>query len=470
MTDKIELIVERVLQKLADRGIFPTTPPGKKSTPSSRYLGVFRSVDEAVAAASEAQKKFVELPLEKRKAIIANARRIFTEHVEELARMAVEETGLGRVEDKVVKNMLVITKTPGVEILQPIAFTGDDGLTLVERAPFGTIASITPCTNPSETIINNGISMIAGGNAVVFNPHPRAKNVTNYTVHLFNRAVIEEGGPENLLTSVEDPSIESAQYLMRHKGINLLVVTGGGAVVKEAMKSGKRVVAAGPGNPPVLVDETADIGRAGRDIVRGASLDNNIVCIAEKVCIVVHSVADALKEAMKRNGAIELEKYRLRQLESVILKDGKINKQWVGKCAHEILAEIGIKADYETRLVIVEVEPEHPLVQEEQLLPVLPVVRVRDVEEGMRLAKEVEHGFKHTACMHSKNVENMHRMAKLMDTSIFVKNAPSFAGLGLEGEGYTSFTIASPTGDGLTTARTFTRERRCTLSHYFHIV
>lgn len=463
---QIAALVERVYARLRESGIGEEGP----APAGASGRGIFPDVDSAVEAAARAFQQFGALGLERRKEIIANIRRRTTQHVRFLAEAAVQETGLGRVEDKVQKNLLVINKTPGPEILEPRTYTGDDGLCLIERAPYGVIGAITPTTNPTETVINNGISMLSGGNTVVFNVHPAAERCSHACVSIINDAIVEAGGPENCVTAVARPTIESAQALMRHRGIRLLTVTGGPGVVREAMNSGKKVVAAGPGNPPVVVDETADVEAAGKGIVAGASLDNNIVCIVEKEVFVVASVADRLKAAMLRHGAVEVRGHQIRELERLILKDGHPNKKWVGKDAGRILEAIGVRANGDPRLVICEVDRMHPFVQEELLMPVLPIVRVKDVDEGIACAIQAEHGFGHTACMWSRNVEALHKMAKVINTSIFVKNAPSFAGLGMGGEGYTSFTIASPTGEGLTTAITFTRERRCTLAGYFRII
>ncbi|MCK4447624.1 MAG: aldehyde dehydrogenase family protein, partial [Candidatus Marinimicrobia bacterium] len=218
--------------------------------------------------------QLMSMTLEKRNKIIANIRAKMIQHAEDLANRAYEETGLGRREDKILKNQLVIEKTPGTEVLKPTAFSGDGGLTLMELAPYGVIGAITPSTNPTSTIICNTIGMLAAGNAVVFNVHPSAKNVSVYNVELLNQAIIDVGGPQNLVTTVIEPTIESAQELMKHPGVSLLVVTGGSGVVKAAMTSGKRAICAGPGNPPVVVDESADIENAAKCIIQGGSMDN----------------------------------------------------------------------------------------------------------------------------------------------------------------------------------------------------
>ena len=461
-------------------------PPGGSSTAAIAVAslrsggageGVHDTVDACVTAARTAFTSLGEATLSKRAQIIAAIRDSMRVNGDELARLAWEETGLGRYEDKIIKNRLVTEKTPGTEALTPVATTGDDGLTLMEWAPFGVIGAITPTTNPTSTIICNTIGMVAAGNSVVFNVHPGAAQCSMATVRLINRAAMAAGGPEDLVTAVSGPTIESATELMHHPGINLLVVTGGPGVVKAAMKSGKRAVCAGPGNPPVVVDATADIAKAGRDIVYGASFDNNIICVDEKQVFVVAAVADELIAAMRASGAYVVAQPELRRLEKEIFSENRgprthsvINKDLVGKNAGEILRRVGVTPPPKTRLIVAEVPEDHPLVWSEQLMPVLPVVRVPDVDRGIALAKESEHGFGHSAAMHSRDIDALSRMARIINTSIFVKNAPIVAGLGAGGEGHTSFTIASPTGEGLTYPVSFSRRRRCVMVDHFRIV
>ncbi|RCK81587.1 MAG: Ethanolamine utilization protein EutE [Candidatus Ozemobacter sibiricus] len=470
--DEMNVIVQEVLKALQASGasLAVASPAGPGGTTGQR--GLFEAVEDAIRAAGQAQKKLVELPLKTRAALIANMRKRAAERVEDLARLAHEETGYGRVADKIQKNMLAITKTPGLEDLQPVAYSGDHGLTVVEQAPYGVIGAITPSTNPSETVICNAIGMIAAGNAVVFGPHPAAARVSQLAVSILNDAVVEAGGPENLMTTVLKPSVQTAQVLMTHPDIRLLVVTGGPAVVAAAAKSGKKYIAAGPGNPPAVVDETADLRKAARDIVSGATLDNNVLCIAEKEIIVVEKVADELKKYLCQSGAYEASAREILQLEKVVLdpKTHGPHRGFVGRNANVILDAIGVKVPDDIRMVLCEVGPDHPFVLEEMLMPVVPLVRVRDVHAAIDLAVKVEHGYHHTAIMHSKNLDNLHKMATRCNCSIFVKNGPSYAGLGLGGEGFTTFTIASPTGEGLTSARTFTRQRRCVLVDAFRIV
>ncbi|MCC6348136.1 MAG: aldehyde dehydrogenase EutE [Candidatus Eisenbacteria bacterium] len=463
---RIESIVAEVLDRL-DGG----------DAAGGGALGIHRTLDEAVAAARRSFAAFREVPLETRDRIIASIRRTMLASLETLSKLAVSETGLGRVEDKILKNRLVTEKTPGIEDLVPEVRTGDHGLTLFERAPYGPLAVITPVTNPSETIICNGIGMIAGGNTAVFCPHPSARKVSSATIDLFNRAARRGGAPEPLLHSIEEPTIEVAQALLRYPGIRLNVVTGGPGVVREAMASGKKSICAGPGNPPSVVDETADLEQAARDLVMGASLDNNIICTDEKEIVCVSIVADRLKEAMGRAGAIVLPPHQVETLRRLVLeyekgprKHAGVNKKYVGRNVDVILREAGISCDPSRRLALCEVDGDHPFLWTELMMPVLPLVRVRNVDEAIEFAVEVEHGFRHTASMHSRNIDKLSKMARACDCSIFVKNGPNASGLGWNGEGPTSFTIASPTGEGMTTARSFTRLRRCSLVDRFRIV
>lgn len=473
---RIEEIVSLVVDRLKKEGLGSSSGGGNGASFAApavhvRRRGVFDDVDAAVAAARRAYEQYEQMPLATRHAVVRAMRETAMKHLEEMCQRAVAETKLGRVEDKRIKNRVAITKTPGPEFLEPIAYSGDEGLALIERAPYGVICSITPCTNPTETIINNGIGMVAGGNAVVFNVHPTARETSAWYISLLCDAAVSAGAPENLLCCVGEPTIASAQALMKHKGTRLVVVTGGGAVVAEAMRSGKRAISAGPGNPPAIVDESAHIEAAARGIVAGASFDNNVICTCEKEIVAVGQIADKLRAELKKSNAYELSPGELRALEKVLItSDNHVNREFIGKNANVILRTIGKSAPDDLRLIFAEVPEEHPFVQHEMLMPVVGMVRVKDIDEAIACAKRVEHGFGHTATMWSTDLDNLSKAARAVNTSIFVKNAPNFAGIGAGGEGYTSWTIASPTGEGLTTCRTFTRERRCTLKDAFRIV
>ncbi len=471
----IQAIIARVRHKVGE----PTRAPQRQTSPpiASGGLGVHDTVDAAVAAARAAFETYRAQGLEARHRIIDSIRSLMREHARELAEMAHRETGLGRTEDKFKKNLLVIEKTPGPEDLEPQTWTGDNGLTLTEPAPFGVIGAITPTTNPTATIINNTIAGVSAGNAIVFNCHPNAKAVSVHTIRLLNSAITGAGGPPNLVTCVPEPTVASAQALMNHPGVRILLVTGGPGVVEEARKTTKRGILAGPGNPPVVVDETADLDLAGREIVRGASFDNNLICTDEKEVFVVASVADELLKAMVAHGGYLLAEHELRKLDRVIFNQaphdgtpGKINPKWIGQDAGDILAAIGVTGAEDKRLVVADVPVTHSLIWTEQMMPVMPVARVPDVNRAIELAVKAEHGCCHTASVFSRNVDVITRMARETDVSIFVANAATLAGLGDGGEGFTSFSIASPTGEGLTRPRSFSRERRLAVAGGLRIV
>jgi propionaldehyde dehydrogenase len=464
-SEEIEKIVSQVVIKLGSAGA---------AAIADGNAWIFDTVDEAVAQAVSAQKRLCKMTLEERGRLIEAMRQAARDNAVKLAEMAHKETGYGHVEHKVLKNLLAANKTPGIEDLRTQAWSGDYGLTLVEMAPFGVIGSITPSTNPPATVINNSISMIAAGNAVVFNPHPAAKKVSQEAMRVLNEAIAGAGGPCGLITTVREPTLETGTAIMTHKDIPLLSITGGEPVVRAAMKTGKKVIAAGPGNPPVIVDDTAILEKAAKDIVDGASFDNNVLCVAEKEVFVFDSVADALIAGMIRNGAFQVRGEDINKVlaTTLINKDGKyvFNRNYVGRDAALILKESGVAFTGNPRLIIAEVDPYHPFIMTEMLMPVLGIARVNNIDEAVAHAVRAEQGCQHSALIHSTNIKNMSYAALALNTTIFVKNAPSYSGLGFNGEGYTTLTIATPTGEGLTAAHSFTRARRCVLYGDFRIV
>lgn len=468
--EEIESIVTEVLLKLG------AASGGGVSPGEQGDWGVFERLEDAVAAAREAYPRIGTLALRTR--VIKTIRRSARANARRLAEMAVHETGMGRIEDKVKKNLLTANMTPGPEILSPSAISGDTGLTLIENAPWGVIASVTPSTNPAATIINNAISMLSGGNSVVFAPHPSAKRITQETIKMLNQAVAEETGVNNLLTCVREPSIEMAQKLFTFPGINLLVVTGGEAVVEAARNiTNKRLIAAGAGNPPVVVDESADLVRAAKSIYDGASFDNNIICCDEKEIIAVDSIADEFKRQIVSCGAVEISRAQAEAVAKAVLLDYpgpscRPNPKWVGRDATELAMAGGFSVPESCRLLIVDVgtDIDYVFARMEQMMPLVPVLRARDFDQALEWALLLERGLLHTAGLHSRNIEHMDTMAKRVNTSLFVKNGPHVAGLGAGGEGWTSMTISTPTGEGVTNAATFVRYRRCTLVGSFRIV
>lgn len=433
--------------------------------------GVFSYVNDAVLSALGAYNMYSKLTLSERSEIIKLVEERLLVKVEEIAEMTVKETGMGNVKDKIEKLTLAINKTPGTEDLITEVKTGDNGMTLYELSSYGVICAIHPCTNPCATLISNTISMLAAGNAVVHCPHPRAINVSKYVTEIISVAIREKCGIDNLVVTLNESSISYTNEIMTHPDISMIVTTGGINVLRQAMSSGKKVIGAGPANPVTIVDETADIKKAARDIVKGASFDNNVMCISEKSIVAVSAIADNLvdelikKEVYYVNNDEEMLKLTL----ATLTNDMNINKKLEGKSANEILKAAGIPCARNIKLIVVDTIKQHPFVTVEMLMPLIPLVRTQDFENALNTALEIEQGFKHTATIHSQSIERLNIAAKVMQTSVFVKNGASLVGIGVNGEGDTSFTIATATGEGTTTARHFTRRRRCTLTNGFSI-
>lgn len=474
----IREIVRQVIAELRSAAPAPagvTTPavaasPAGSGSFAGRH-GIFDSVDDAVTAAQEAFEQLERLGMEGRRKAINHIRRISIDDAEELGRMEFVETKIGRLEHKIEKLKVLGERSPGVEFMRSEVFSGDHGLAVIEHAPFGVIGAITPVTHSLPTITGNAVSMIAAGNTVVVNPHPSGKKVAAEGVRRFNAAIHRDIGIDNLVSLIAEPTLDTANALFNHRGVKLICVTGGPAVARAALQASKRAIVAGPGNPPVVVDETADLDRAARAIIYGAAYDNNLLCIAEKQVFVVASVFDRMMSAMERAGALRLNPTQVDTLtrKAIVMSGEGVHrhpvpcKDLLGQDASLLAMAAGASGRDGLELVFGETDNDNPFVPTEQMMPFLPFVRCRDVDEAIRLAHESEHGFRHTAIIHSNSVRNMTKMGRLLDTTLFVKNGASVAGLGLGGEGYISFSIATPTGEGVTTPLTFTRQRRCTL-------
>jgi aldehyde dehydrogenase len=449
-------------------------PSGSGSTAKKGHVGrrgIFDCPDQAIAAARDAFEQLSQRGMEERRKIISIIRQIASDQCVELGTMEMEETKIGRLEHKIEKLKTLGERTPGVEFMKSEVYSGDHGLAVIEHAPFGVIGAITPVTHSLPTLTGNAISMIASGNAVVVNPHPSGKRVAVEGVKRYNEAIYKELGIDNLISVIAEPTLESANTIFNHKSVALICVTGGPAVARAALKCGKRAVVAGPGNPPVVVDETADFDRAAKAIIYGASYDNNLLCIAEKEVFVVDSVFEKMMSAMERAGAARLNEREVAALTKAAIvpvgegehKHDAPSKDFLGKDAAVLAKAAGKSVPAGTEVLFGETDYSNPFVPVEQMMPFLPFVRCRDFHEAVARSKESEHGFRHTSIIHSHNVRHMTYMGRVMDTTLFVKNGPCVAALGLGGEGYLSFSIAGPTGEGVTTPLTFTRERRCSM-------
>ena len=461
---QIEEIVSQVLKTLQQGGSTAVQPTLSGGASTASRAGVFATAAEAIAAAKTAQAAFVKLGFAKRREIIEAIKAVSLANAERLADLAVQDTNMGNAAHKVMKNEGAVTLSPGVEDLISEAISGDSGTLLIEYVPFGVINSITPTTNPTSTVINHAIIMLSAGNAVVFSPHPNARDCTEETMHVINEAIVKAGAPPNLLTSVANASLRTAKEIMEHPDIAMLVATGGASVVKAALSSGKKTIAAGPGNPPAIIDETADVQEAAKHVIAGTSFDNNLLCIGEKALFVIESVANETVRELTQNNGHLLNASQLQDLEAVVSENGESNKEYIGKDATTILNAAGITAPAGTVAIVVEVPADHNFVINEYLMPILPVVRCRDFDEALAGALRAEGGRGHTAVLHTNNTKRITQFNKAMDCSVVVINAPSYASCGLEGEGFLAMTIAGPTGEGFTRPRTFTRQRRLTVA------
>lgn len=467
----IRNVVQEVLAQLTKSKSF-----GGDSKAQNGDWGVFKTVDEAVAAANDGYKKLNSVPLSERAKCIEIVKTMCFDQAEELGKAEFAETKIGRLDHKIEK-LQIIKRVPGMEWLKCDAVSGDHGLTVTEYAPFGVIGAITPVTHSLPTLACNFVNMVASGNTIVVNAHPSGARIAAEGVRRFNKAIYAATKLENLVTIIETPTIESADQIFKHRGIKLICVTGGPAVARAAMASSKRAIVAGPGNPPVVVDETADIDNAARSIIKGAAYDNNLLCIGEKEVFAVNAIFDKLMDSMANNGAYRLNASQIDALTKLAFSPPKepgahwgLNRDLVGKDASFLAEQIGLRVPADTQLLYGETDEANPFVPEEQMMPFVPFVRARCVDHAIEQALEHEHGFKHTSLIHSRNVRHMTKMGRAMETTIFVKNGPCGAGLGLGGEGYLSFSIATPTGEGVTNPLTFTRQRRCVLADDLRII
>ncbi|UCD27997.1 MAG: aldehyde dehydrogenase EutE [Planctomycetota bacterium] len=469
-------VVSEVLGRLQTSATSPITPTAAPAAATGGRDGIFQTINDAVAAAKAAQQRLVDAGLEKRAQVIQCIRDICLNQKEELGKFEYEETKIGRLDHKIAKLVNIGTRVPGMEMLRTDAVSGDHGLGVTEYAPFGVIGVITPVTHSAPTLACNAIMMISAGNTLVVNPHPSGIKSAILITQMIAKKARELTGLDNLICVIEKPTIETANEIFTHPDIRMLCITGGPGVVKAAMASNKKAVVAGPGNPPVVVDETADIEKAAAGIVIGAAWDNNLLCIGEKEVFVVESVADQLLEAMGRHGGYRLNKEQMDAVaKATIHYDEKTghymaDKKYVGKDPQVIAEVIGLNLPRGVELLYGEVDESNPLLPSEQMMPVLPVVRCANVDQAIDLAVKYEHGFGHTAMIWSKNVNNMTKMGKAVDTTIFIKNGACMAGLGSGGEGFSSFSIATPTGEGVTSPLTFTRVRRCVMVDNLRII
>lgn len=465
---RVTEIVERVVRSLMADGTGPVPDAPKPASTPSSGKGLFATADEAISAAERSFEQLRRGGVALRQQVVEVIRQTARARAEAWGKAARDDTGMGRPSDKTIKNLAVANGTPGVEDIQPRTFKGDRGLHIIDGVPWGVICAVTPSTNPTATVINNGLAMIAAGNTVVFCPHPSAARCTLQAMSELNEAIERAGGPPNLMVSVHEPSLKVALGIMNSERIRVIAATGGAGVVRAAFEAKKKVFSAGPGNPPVIIDDSADLERAARLTVKGSSFDNNLPCVAEKVCIVLQGVADEFLQRIGRSGGQVLSRQDAQRLAEVALDGDHPRRECIGQDATELLRQAGLPSRGEPLLVLGEFDREHALVQHEQMMPFLPVVRVRDFDEALALAAQVEHGFGHTAVLHSRHTDHITEFTGAVGTMIQVINGPSYAWSGDEGEGYATMTVTTPTGEGVTGPRTWQRQRHLCYSGMFH--
>ena len=468
-------VVLEVLGKLPSATMQTARAPASQSR-----FGVFQDPVLAARAARDAFEQLQTKGWAGRSKVVEIVKTLCTDKAQEWGKIEFDETKIGRLEHKIEK-LQGMNAVLGVESLMPLGLSGDNGISMEENAPWGVILAITPITHSVPTITGNIINMVAAGNSIVVNPHPGGARCAAIAIREINQAIHVELGIENLICTIEKPSLETFNALSAAPEIAMLCITGGPMVVAAALKTGKRAICAGPGNPPVVVDDcpVLDFDRVARDIILGGGYDNNLLCIGEKQIFAVGSAYDKLMQSMQRSGAKLVNKRQLDTIRKEVFTfredDGGcsrpvLNPQFIGADASRLAAIAGVSVDSKTELLIGETGADDLFVEVEQMMPLVPMIRCRDIDQAIHLARESEHGFKHSAMIHTMNVSNMTKMAREMDTTLFVKNGPCVAGLGMGGEGYISFSIATATGEGITTPKTFTRFRRCTLVDQLNIV
>lgn len=470
----ISNVVEEVLRRLGPGT--STTTAGVGATGGVSRDGIFQNVDDAVATAQRSQQQLVAAGLDTRDAICKLIKRISIEKAEAWGRFELDETGVGRLDHKIAKLQL-LENVPGVEFLRAhatVAHSGDEGIGLDEAAPWGVLGVITPVTHSIPTMAANAINMIAAGNSMVVNPHPSGVKSCVEAARVFNEAIKREFNIDPLVNVIEHPTLETASAIFEHTQIPLLVVTGGPGVARAALAQAKRAIVAGPGNPPVVIDETADLDNAAQAIIQGAGFDNNLLCIGEKEVFAVEAIFEQSLAAMQRAGALRLNAQQIEALTKVAFNWEKdhyaVDKDLVGRDAQKLGKAAGFDVPAGVDVLCGETDESNPFVSEEQMMPFVPFVRARNFDHALDLAIKYEHGFGHTAIIHSNNLEHITRMGRACNTTIFVANGPCTAGLGIGGEGYPSYSIATPTGEGITNPLTFTRFRRVGVSGALRIV
>ena len=394
-------------------------------------------LDAMIERVRAAQAAFANFGQEEVDAIFQHAAAAATAQRITLARMAVEETGMGVLEDKVIKNHFASeyiynkykdNKTCGVIEDDPVSGYREIA------APLGVVAGIVPTTNPTSTAIFKALLCLKTRNGIIFSPHPRAAKSTRAAAMLICRAAVAAGAPEHIIDCIESPSAELSQHLMSHKGISLILATGGPGMVHAAYSSGTPAIGVGAGNTPVVIDATADIKMAVNSIMLSKTFDNGMICASEQTVVAEAAVADAVREEFLARGAWFASPEEAEALKAVIFKNGSLNSAIVGQSAAHIAALAGITLPENTKVLLAErdsIQADDPFAHE-KLSPVLGFYRAPDFASAVSMAGELVRlgGAGHTSALYTResNVERIRAFEEAMTTGRVLINMPASQG------------------------------------------
>lgn len=358
-----------------------------------------------------------------------------------LAKMAVSESGMGIIEDKVIKNHFAseyIYNAYKDEKTCGILCENETFGTITIAEPVGIICGIVPTTNPTSTAIFKSLISLKTRNGIIFSPHPRAKNATNQAANIVLQAAIAAGAPKDIIGWIEEPSVELSSALMHHPDINLILATGGPGMVKAAYSSGKPAIGVGAGNTPVVIDETADIKRAVASVLMSKTFDNGVICASEQSVVVVDSVYDAVRQRFATHGGYFLRGKELKAVSALILKNGALNAAIVGQSACKIAELAGFSVPANTKILIGEVSviaDSEPFAHE-KLSPTLAMYRAKNFDDAVLKAEKLVAmgGIGHTSCLYTDQDNQRERISTFgerMKTARILINTPtSHGGIG----------------------------------------
>ncbi|MDX7989816.1 bifunctional acetaldehyde-CoA/alcohol dehydrogenase [Xenorhabdus littoralis] len=395
-------------------------------------------LNELVARVKKAQHEFADFSQEQVDRIFRAAALAAADARIPLAKLAVSESGMGIVEDKVIKNHFASEyiynaykddKTCGV-LSEDNTFG-----TITIAEPIGVICGIVPTTNPTSTAIFKALISLKTRNGIIFSPHPRAKKATNKAAEIVLKAAVEAGAPKDIIGWIDEPSVELSNALMHHPDINLILATGGPGMVKAAYSSGKPAIGVGAGNTPVVIDESADIKRAVASILMSKTFDNGVICASEQSVIVVDEVYEQVRERFSTHGGYLLQGKELKAVQDIILKNGNLNAAIVGQPATKIAEMAGVSVPENTKILIGEVtlvEEAEPFAHE-KLSPLLAMYRGKDFENAVEKAEKLVEmgGIGHTSCLYTEQdnqAERIRHFGDKMKTARILINTPASQG------------------------------------------